>query len=225
MRPAAVVPLDLARVRFPHFHPLAGTRGIVRGFVIVRERGHLLVDTGVGTGNADIERWYGPEVTPLAAALAGSGLAPGAIAAIVHTHLHFDHIGQDRSFAGVPVYVQEAEVAAARADGYTVPEWLPEPGRLETVEGDRSIAPGVHLIATPGHTPGHQSVLVEPDAGVVIIAGQAIYSAAEYRHVAATRSLPAGAGRADPAAALASALRLVDVRAARLLFSHDADEA
>jgi hypothetical protein len=78
--------------------------------------------------------------------------------------------------------VQHAEVEAARGRLYTVPEWAFPPNiDLEVIEGDHEVASGVWIIATPGHTPGHQSVLIEgDDATKTIVCCQASWSVANF---------------------------------------------
>lgn len=153
----------------------------VYAWVIRHPDGVLLVDTGIGVGNAFIDEVYRPQVTPLADALGGVGLALTDISAVVLSHLHFDHCGQQQMLAA-PVYVQAAEYEAAEAPGYTVPEWaaiLPE--RLRLVGDNEEIADGVRLLSTPGHTPGHQSVLIETTSERVVLAAQCAFRAEELR--------------------------------------------
>jgi N-acyl homoserine lactone hydrolase len=98
---------------------------------------------------------------------------------------------------------------------------LPE-ARWRSARGDEDLAEGVRLLATPGHTPGHQSVVVTGGDEVVVLAGQAAYTAAEF----AAGTVPVGDAH-DPSwhgAALESLRRLQDLRATRTLFSHDAAE-
>jgi glyoxylase-like metal-dependent hydrolase (beta-lactamase superfamily II) len=153
----------------------------VHAWVIRHPDGPVLVDTGIGPGHALIEEWYRPRVTLLADALAGIGLGVGDIAAVVVSHLHFDHCGQLPALAA-PVHVQADEHRAAQAEGYTVPEWADIPAdRLRLVRGDDEIAPGIRLLATPGHTPGHQSVVVEAAGDRVVLAAQCAYRASELR--------------------------------------------
>jgi len=167
----------------PEWHPEHATFEPfpVFGWVVRHPDGPILVDTGVGTGNAAIDGWYRPQVTPLAEALAGVGVDPRDVAAVVLSHLHFDHCGQQAALA-CPVHVQAAEWEAARAVHYTIPEWAAVPGeRLRLVDGDAELAPGVRIVATPGHTPGHQSVVVEGGGERVVLAGQCVFRAAELR--------------------------------------------
>jgi len=89
-------------------------------------------------------------------------------------------------------------------------------------DGDHELQEDIRILATPGHTPGHQSVVVDTSAGTVVLVGQAIYSVHEFEHIRATRTLPPGDPPPDPAAYLASALRLIDLEPQHVFFSHDA---
>ncbi len=153
----------------------------VHAWLIRHPDGPILVDTGVGVGNEVIDEWYHPHTTPLRDALGGAGVAPSDIVAVVVSHLHFDHCGQ-LGVLTAPVYVQATEVEAAQTPGYTVPDWatIPE-DRLRLVHGDYELAEGVSLLSTPGHSPGHQSVLVETAGERVVIAAQCAFRAAELR--------------------------------------------
>lgn len=128
-----------------------------------------------------LDEWYHPHTTPLLEALGGVGIAPFDIVAVILSHLHFDHCGQQGMLAA-PAYVQATEFEAARTSGYTVPEWaaIPEE-RLRLVHGDETIAEGICLLSTPGHSPGHQSVLIEAGEDRVVVAAQCAYRAEELR--------------------------------------------
>jgi N-acyl homoserine lactone hydrolase len=110
---------------------------------------------------------------------------------VVLSHLHFDHCGQQAAL-DCPVYVQAAEHEAAQAEDYTIPEWAAIPERrLRLVDGDQEIAAGVRLLATPGHTPGHQSVLLEAGDDRVLLAAQCAFTAADLRRGLASSTDPA----------------------------------
>jgi len=171
--------LDLGEVVFPDWHPRAGEGGCpVFGYVIRHPDGVILFDTGVGFGNGFIDDLYRPRVVPIGAALGQVGIDERDVVAVVNSHLHFDHCGQNDVFheRHVPIYAQVAEIETAQTAGYTVAEWafIPEEC-IRRVRGDEQIAEGVRIIETPGHTPGHQSVVVETADGPIVIAGQCAY--------------------------------------------------
>lgn len=167
----------------PEWHPERATFQPfpVYAWLVRHPDGPILVDSGIGIGHALIEEWYRPRVTAIGDALGAVGVDATDVVALILSHLHFDHCGQTAALA-CPVYVQASEREAARAVGYTVPEWAEIPvDRLRVVDGDAEIAEGVRLLATPGHTPGHQSVLIEAGPQRVVLAAQCAFAAAELR--------------------------------------------
>jgi glyoxylase-like metal-dependent hydrolase (beta-lactamase superfamily II) len=218
----ALITLPLATVVYPCSHPLVGQLGVVNAFLVRHPAGPLLVDTGIGGGNAEIDRLYQPVRRPLADALAEHGVALSDIHLLINTHLHFDHCGGNALLPEVRVLVQAAEYAASLRPGFTIPEWVHFRGaRYRQVDGETEIAPGVRLLPTPGHTPGHQSVLIEGGDGLIIIAGQALQSRAEYDSLQTRGVLPPGSAAPDLPAYEASARMLVDCSPRRVYFSHD----
>ena len=206
MTPDDVIPLHLADVTYPASHPLAGQEGPVLAFAIRHADGIVLVDTGVGEGSEWIESNYRPRSRDVREALADAKLDPDQVRTVINTHLHFDHCGQNRAFPGVPIHVQQAELDLGLREGHTIVEWVDFPeARYEAVEGDREIVEGVSVLATPGHTPGHQSVTVRTGDGLVLIVGQAAQDARSF-----------ATGEADE-----SVRRLRELNADRIHFSHD----
>ena len=89
------------------------------------------------------------------------------------------------------------------------------------LDGEARVASGVRVISTPGHSPGHQSLLVDTKDGAVALAGQAIYSKSEYEYIRETGTTTDEDPPPDPAQYLSSATRLIGLRPHRVYFSHD----
>ena len=212
---------EVARFSHPAESPLAGRTGIVMAYAVVHPAGLLLFDTGIGTGDADIDEAYHPVVQDLRSLLAGRGLEPDDVVALACSHLHFDHAGQNAAFPGRPIHVQAAEREAARASDYTIDAWVDFPGaRYVEEDGEAELLPGVRLIPTPGHTPGHQSLVVDSVDGRTVLVGQALYTRAEWDGA----SGPGVSGLEsawDPAAYRASVARLRALQPDVVLFGHD----
>lgn len=187
-----MVPLTLGWVDLPRYVMVRGgsadeMRVPVPGVLVLCDGGWLLLDTGFNTAlirdTALHSRFFPDPVMrplipgpgePLEEALDRAGIDVADIHAVAVSHLHWDHAGGLRHFAGrVPVHIQRAELAYGTAPG-------PEPEqrgmfridyddpRLDwrVAEGDTEIAPGVTAVLTSGHTPGHQSFVVDLDGSV-----------------------------------------------------------
>ena len=199
----------------PWYSDAVGDSFDVRSFVIHHPDGLIVIDAGIGSGSDLIDQLYAPQTVDIADALASYGVDLARVQALVLTHLHFDHCGQARRFAA-PTFVQRAEMEAASAPGYTVPDWIPDDD-VRLVDGDAEIAAGVRVLATPGHTPGHQSVVVEAEDGCAVIVGQVCYRSGDF---AASEPLPDCDDGARPFGR-SSIDRLRALAPATLYFSHD----
>ena len=116
---------------------------------------------------------------------------------------------------------QASEREASRAVHYTVENWIaPEGVTIREVDGDREIAPGLTLLFTPGHTPGHQSLLVETLDGPLIVGAQAAYTAAEFEVGGDLAEAHEDMGETYRA----SIERLKSLAPTRVFFSHDRRE-
>jgi N-acyl homoserine lactone hydrolase len=137
--------------------------------VIEHPDGRILVDTGMIDSTPELDAAWGVRFD--------AAKIPRDVACVINTHLHFDHCGGNRLFPGTPIHVQRREREKAREPDYTVPGWVEFQGATYVEhDGEAEIAPGVRVVPTPGHTPGHQSVLVDTDDGLVVCAGDVGYT-------------------------------------------------
>jgi glyoxylase-like metal-dependent hydrolase (beta-lactamase superfamily II) len=147
----------------------------------------VLIDNGAG--NKESEKFadiYGIDnaardpalATRLEDALAEAGFTPDDVDVVIDTHLHFDHAGGNTrraadgaielAFPRARYVVQRGEFEWAHSRNERIQaSYLPhnfdpvmEAGRLELLDGDQEIVPGISVVRTPGHTPHHQSVLI-----------------------------------------------------------------
>ncbi|WP_046503330.1 N-acyl homoserine lactonase family protein [Streptomyces odonnellii] len=194
----------------------------VLAYLVRHDQGLILFDTGIGSADPETEAHYRPRRRALQDALSASGVALDDISMVVNCHLHFDHCGGNPLLGGTPILVQDVELAMARRGDYTFDELIDFPGATyEEVAGETEVRPGVWIIPTPGHTEGHQSLVVRQSDGTVVLAGQAHDFASHFasgqlaRHAAldgAEQPLPPYPQWLD---------RLADFDPRRVLFAHD----
>lgn len=154
----------------------------MRCLLVEHPDGLVLIETGLGNKEPDkFREIYGVENagrdgrTALEDALAALGHAPDDVRWVIDTHLHFDHAGgntwRDPSGAVRPAFpraryvVQRGELEFARhANERTAGSYLAHNFAgidFQLVDGEREILPGIRALPTPGHTPYHQSILVQ----------------------------------------------------------------
>lgn len=178
-----VVPRPLWEKKIPpddrHRIPLA-----LRCLLIEAPNTLVLVDTGIGNKEGEkFRKIYGVDnegsPTRLEDAMASLGFQPGDVELVVSTHLHFDHSGGNTmhtedgalipAFPNARYVMQKGELAFAQSPNervrasYMSKNFLPlvEAGLVDTVEGPTELVEGVSLLPTPGHTPFHQSIVLE----------------------------------------------------------------
>ena len=125
-----------------------------------------------------------PDQEPLAA-LDKAGVNPSDVSITVMTHLHWDHAWGFDLFENARFIVQRREMEYAVApfpchrslyheESIGKPQFVDHLDRIEIIDGDRAIIPGVEAIFLPGHTPGFQGVAVDTEKGCHLIAGDAV---------------------------------------------------
>jgi glyoxylase-like metal-dependent hydrolase (beta-lactamase superfamily II) len=160
----------------------------MRCLLVEHERGLVLIDNGAGNKeNQKFHDIYGVENagaggrTLLEDGFGALGVKPDDVALMIDTHLHFDHAGGNTfvdgggvvrpTFPNARYVVQRGEYEwATHTNERTAASYFPhnfEPivtaGLYDFVNGETEVWPGIRLIPTPGHTPHHQSVLLESD--------------------------------------------------------------
>jgi len=150
----------------------------------------ILVDAGIGPADSPAASWA-PVPGRLPQALAEAGIERDDIDTVVLTHIHTDHVGWavtggDPYFRNARYLLQAADVQAMRAFSPGLVPVLLEPllaaGQLDELDGDHALAAGVDVLATPGHTPGHQSVLVTAGDDQVLVTGDLLVHALQLLH-------------------------------------------
>ena len=159
-------------------------------FALISDNFIVLVDTGIGPSVPDM---FGGGEGRLMTNLREAGIQPSQVTAVLNTHLHPDHVGWNMT-NGEPTFPNARYYFSARdyehwtsdsvlANAPHIPtqaQPLEGLGLLElTTDGD-DIAPGIKSLATPGHTPGHQSFLIESDGEKGIVTGDVIHSRTQY---------------------------------------------
>jgi len=148
--------------------------------LIKHGREWLLWDTGfpdaIADRPVDTPVGHATRAKRLAAQLAEIGVKPADVAFVAVSHTHGDHVGNVDLFPTSTLLIQKAEVEWAFAPGKPAPFKRDRPmrelaGDLD-VFGDGSVT----LLSTPGHTPGHQSLLVHlAKTGWVLLTGDAAH--------------------------------------------------
>jgi glyoxylase-like metal-dependent hydrolase (beta-lactamase superfamily II) len=130
----------------------------------------ILIDTGGAA--PDGKRWMPYTRTvgeSMEAQLKKIRVRPEEIDAVILTHLHWDHAGNNQLFPNAKFYVQSKEAADLHKPG--VDTALVEKTPYTLIYGDTDLFPGVRLVLAPGHSPGMQCVLIQTAQGEVMLTG------------------------------------------------------
>lgn len=158
--------------------------------------------------------------------LSNMGYAPEDLQYLILTHLHADHTGHTLSFPNATVYVQEIEFKASLSltpeQGFISEDYLGVPSeRLVFTHGDQALFPGIDLIFTPGHTDGHQSVLVTlKDERSFLLVGDVV----DDRNNMINDLLPGGMTNPELARQSMNRIRVIMDEGVTGIFLHDAQQ-
>lgn len=151
----------------------------ILAFYITDGDKHILVDTGgVKPGSPKHEPYSRMPKQELEAVLMQHGVSHKNISVIILTHLHWDHASNNMMFPDAKFYVQKRELLyAANPPDYYRFGYYPElifHTKYNELDGDSEILDGISVVSTPGHTGGHQSVLVNTKTGMYGITGDLV---------------------------------------------------
>ena len=149
----------------------------------------ILVDTGASDEDWAKKYHHGlrrpPELHPVAG-LKKAGVGVEDIQFVINTHLHWDHCFNNSLFTDAKIFVQKREMEYAVSplpphyvyyESHQIgmrPQWFNGYERIEAVDGDTNLLPGIDLVTIPGHTPGMQGVLVNTAKGRYLIASDCL---------------------------------------------------
>lgn len=147
-------------------------KAALKPLLVETESEKILIDTGIGELPESYKKFYPTERTEtLFHSLKKEGLQPEDITVVINTHLHMDHAGNNRSFCNAKVYVQKQELEYAynphRFQRAAYIQEFFDGSDYITVKGDYTFSDTVSILSTPGHTPGHQSVVVHGETDYI----------------------------------------------------------
>ena len=183
----------------------ADAEGVVRvdshSFALEAGGLRVLVDTGIGNGKPRANPAWNGLATDYLERLTTAGFAPDSVDLVVLTHLHTDHVGwntHERGGDWVPTF-PNARYLTARAErefwaGYAMDEPrrqmfrdsvqpVEDAGLLDLVDvpdDGVEVAPGLRLLPTPGHTPGHLAVELTSGSARAVITGDCVHHPVQF---------------------------------------------
>jgi N-acyl homoserine lactone hydrolase len=152
------------------------------------DEGNIVFDTGLHPVHVDRpDATFGPQSglkvlmtreDAIVSRLAAVGVKPDDVSIVVNSHLHFDHAGNNGAFPHATFVVQAEHLAFAKGKpNFPGVYWDIAELRYLPVTGRTRVATGVEVVPTPGHAPGHQSLVLDLAAtGRVVLTGDAAFT-------------------------------------------------
>jgi len=187
---------------------------------------NILIDSGLPEIMPEEEKDFenGQDVIQQLASL---GLQPDDIDTVISTHYDGDHAGRHAAFTKAQYVVQRVHhVDAATNPRFASirPQWDQPMARIRLVDGDTQLLPGLELIETSGHVPGHQSLLVRlPNTGAILLTIDAVPFGAGF-----TRDVQDDGNNPNGEAGRASTIKLLELvereQIGLVIFGHDTEQ-
>ncbi|MFN2406746.1 MAG: N-acyl homoserine lactonase family protein [Pyrinomonadaceae bacterium] len=197
-------------------------------YLLQHARGMLLWETGVPDSVAEQKDgvtspngalvWFRDKT--LTGQLESLGVKPNDITYVAISHTHGDHIGNATAFAKSKILIQKLEHASAMN---ATPKPFSDDQNVELLSGDRDVFGdgSVTIISTPGHTPGHQSLLVKlPKTGALVLTGDLVHFSYMWENKIVP---PFNFNKQQSLASIERVVELVARHKAQLWIGHDTD--
>jgi glyoxylase-like metal-dependent hydrolase (beta-lactamase superfamily II) len=200
LRDATAEALKTSPWLFPHFAKEDGTLiASVQALLVEAPGLRLVVDTCIGNDKPRNLTGGIPLATPFLQHLADAGWSSDSVNAVICTHLHADHVGWNTMLVGckwVPTFPKARYLIGKREFEHWSHESNEEQqailgdsvrpifdaGLVDLVETDHRISPELRLTPTPGHTPGHVSVMIQSEGQSAVITGDIAHHPCQMAH-------------------------------------------
>ena len=187
----------------PHFATDEGRLKMsIHSLVVETPTRRIVVDTGLGNDKQgrNVPTWNNRD-TPFLETMTAAGFAPDSIDTVLCTHLHVDHVGWNTKLVGgkwVPTFPKARYVFGKAEYEYwrdhsTEPDKVAvfndsvkpivEADRADLIPGDHRLCEEISMIPTPGHSPGHISVLIESDGERGLLTGDVAHHPCQMAHL------------------------------------------
>jgi glyoxylase-like metal-dependent hydrolase (beta-lactamase superfamily II) len=187
----------------PHFATEEGRLKMsIHSLVVETPKRRIVVDTGLGNDKQgrNVPTWNNRN-TPFLETMTAAGFAPDSIDTVLCTHLHVDHVGWNTRLVGgqwVPTFAN-ARYVFGRTEYEHWRDHSIEPdraavfndsvkpivaaGKVDLVASDAKICDEITLISTPGHSPGHMSILIQSDGESALLTGDVAHHPCQMAHL------------------------------------------
>lgn len=187
----------------PHYANAEGRLRLnVQSWIVETPTNRIIVDTCIGNGktNRSVPVWNNLD-KPFLNDLAAAGYPADTIDTVLCTHLHVDHVGWNTTLAGgkwMPTFANARYLFGKTEYNYWAAhspagehkavfedsvQPIVDAGRADLIGSDHRIGHEVSLIATPGHSPGHMSVLIQSDGQQALLTGDVAHHPCQMAHL------------------------------------------